>query len=271
MSEFTGVAVFGAAGRMGQALLRVAPGVSGLRIVAAILREDSSRLGEVVSADVGEGLRYTSGLPPEVRAGALLDFSGAGGFDAALSLALARKLAFVSGSTGLAPAQRAALTSASQQIPTLWSANFSLGVAVLARLAAEAARLLRDFDCEIVELHHRHKRDAPSGTALALGRAVAAARGLDFERVARRAREGLSTAGRGTDEIGLAALRGGDIVGEHTLLFAGAGERVELRHLATDRDIFARGALLASRQLAGRAPGRYDFGELLTGGSAGVL
>jgi 4-hydroxy-tetrahydrodipicolinate reductase len=148
----------------------------------------------------------------------------------------------------------------------LWSANFSIGVAVLERLVRDAALALSEWDCEIAEAHHRHKKDAPSGTALALGRAVADARGVDFERVAQRERGATSTHDAST--IGFASVRAGDIVGEHTVLFAGEGERIELTHRATDRTIFARGALRAARWIAGQPAGLYALADVI--GSASV-
>jgi 4-hydroxy-tetrahydrodipicolinate reductase len=137
-------------------------------------------------------------------------------------------------------------------------------VAVLARLVEDAARLLADWDCEIAESHHRAKRDAPSGTALALGRGIAAARGVAFDEVARRARDGSARESREAAEIGFAVTRAGDVVGEHSVLFATAGERVELVHRATDRAIFARGALAAARWLATRPHGRYTLADMLS-------
>ena len=144
----------------------------------------------------------------------------------------------------------------------LWSANFSLGVALLSRLVAEAARALPQWDCEIAETHHSHKQDAPSGTALALGREVAAARGQAFDAVARLSRSDMQ-APRDPGEIGFAVTRAGDIVGEHTVLFATAGERIELSHRATDRTIFARGAVAAARWIASRPAGRYALMDVL--------
>ncbi len=148
----------------------------------------------------------------------------------------------------------------------LWSANFSLGVALLARLVAQAAQALPDWDCEIAEAHHSRKQDAPSGTALALGREVASARGQDFDAVAALSHVG-ANAPRTQDSIGFSVVRAGDIVGEHTVMFATEGERIELVHRATDRDIFARGAVAAARWIAGRAPGKYVLADVLSGKS----
>jgi 4-hydroxy-tetrahydrodipicolinate reductase len=243
MPSLVPIAIHGAAGRMGQAIMHLATRDTGVEIVGAIVKDDSALLGKRVT-DTGD-VRYGIALDASSEPRVLVDFSVAGAFDAALALALARRIAFVSGTTGLSPQQNAALRDAASMIPVLWSANFSIGVAVLDRLVREAARALSDWDCEIAEAHHRHKKDAPSGTALALGRAVADARGVD-----------VST-------IGFASVRAGDIVGEHTVLFAGAGERIELTHRATDRTIFARGALRAAVWIANQAAGVYTLGDVI--------
>ena len=260
------VAVHGASGRMGQAVLGVLAGCADLRAVAALVHAGSASadcpIGAASSAAGFPGL-YVTELAQDLPLAVLIDFSVAAAFDRALALALARGSAFVSGTTGLDPARQVALERASASIPVLWSANFSLGVALLSRLVAEAARALPEWECEIAEAHHSRKLDAPSGTALALGREVAAARGQDFDAVARLSRSGMQ-APRGDGEIGFAVTRAGDIVGEHTVLFAGAGERIELGHRATDRMIFARGAVAAARWIAGRPAGRYALMDVLT-------
>jgi 4-hydroxy-tetrahydrodipicolinate reductase len=171
----------------------------------------------------------------------------------------------VSGTTGLSARQHDALRDAAREIAVLWSANFSLGVAVLTRAAREAARALASWDCEIAEAHHRHKQDAPSGTALALGRAIADARGVAFDAVAERDRS--TTPRTRADSIGFAVTRAGDIVGEHTVTLAGAGERIELTHRATDRAIFARGALVAALWLAAQRPGLHSIDDVLEVGA----
>ena len=264
MSTPIPVVVRGATGRMGQAILRVLAERDDLTLAAALVRAGSAHAGQPVHPLADGGHRYVERLAPDDDARVLIDFSVAGAFDDGLALALERKLAFISGTTGLDEHQRATLERAATSIPVLWSANFSLGVAVLARLVREAAGALPEWDCEIIEAHHVAKRDAPSGTALALGRAVADARGQDFDAVAVPARTG-ETAAHKPGEIGFAAVRAGDIVGEHTVLLATAGERIELAHRATDRAIFARGAVAAARWIAGRAPGRYALDEVVAG------
>ncbi len=231
--------IHGANGRMGQALLRLCAdaGADGAcQVVAAVSRRAPAQ--RVVAGVARLAAGEMSGAPPF---DVLVDFSLPEGFDAALALALARNTAFVSGTTGLSDAQRAALEAAAAQIPVLWASNFSIGVAVLHALARQAAQLLPDWDCDIVEMHHARKQDAPSGTALTLADAVA----------------------RGERRPQVAAIRAGDIVGEHCVQFAGPGERLELVHRAGDRDIFARGALQAAAWLARQPPGHYAIADLL--------
>lgn len=257
------IVVHGASGRMGQAILRLARARSDVRIAAALVGPDSASNGLPIDP-ASPGLGYASSLADAADAAVLIDFSTPDAFDDALAQAQARGVAFVSGTTGLSDAQHAAMADAAQSIPVLWSANFSVGVAVLTRLVAEAAKLLADWDCEIIEAHHRNKKDAPSGTALSLGRAVADARGVDFDQVARVDRAGIAATARNASDIGFAVIRGGDIVGEHSVLFASDGERVELHHAATDRDIFARGALAAAIALSNAVPGYHDFAETIS-------
>jgi 4-hydroxy-tetrahydrodipicolinate reductase len=262
----TRIAVLGAAGRMGRATIAALAGQDDCRLVAAIVRRvDDGRL----ALDAAAGIFGTRAgvvaeqLPDAVEADVLIDFSGAGGFDEALRTCRERGIALVSGSTGLSEGQLAAARAASAAIPVLWSSNFSLGVALLRRLVATAAAALGpEFEAEIMEIHHRDKVDAPSGTALSLGRDIAQARGQDFDAVARFARQG-SAGPRPAGEIGFAVARAADVVGEHTVLFAAAGERLELTHRATHRDLFARGAVQAARWLAGRSPGWYALADVL--------
>ncbi len=221
---------------MGRALVRLcADAPRAGRVVAAVSRTVSQRVVDgVPQFAVGE----RDAVPPFDVA---IDFSVPAAFDGVLALCVRRGAALVSGTTGLAPAQQEALTAACETVPVLWAANYSIGVAVLSGLVERAAASLAGWDCDILEQHHVHKCDAPSGTALALGARAAA----------------------GGAEPRYASVRAGDIVGEHTVQFTAAGERVELVHRATDRDIFARGALAAAARLAGRAPGLYSFAGLL--------
>ncbi|HSX63016.1 MAG TPA: 4-hydroxy-tetrahydrodipicolinate reductase [Tahibacter sp.] len=258
------VALHGASGRMGQAVLRAARQCD-MVISAALVRPGSALidvpLRQILGESVGE-LEFRAALDPDVTVDALVDFSGPHAFDAALALALERRAAFVSGTTGLSPHQLGEMHRASAAIPVLWTSNFSLGVALMRRFARVAARVLPDWDCEIVEMHHRRKADAPSGTALTLGEAVAEGRGLALDEVAAHGRCG-QTGARPPGQIGFHALRGGDVVGEHTVIFASDDERIEFTHRAANREIFARGALLAARWLAAAKPGRYDMDDVL--------
>lgn len=227
------ILVHGATGRMGSALLRLAPEM-GCRVVAAVARRP---VGMEAS-----GVWLPPGRMAEAPAfDVAIDFSLPEAFDAIVALCRARRTPLVSGTTGLATAQREALELAATDVPVLWAANFSLGVAVLADFVERAARMLPAWDCDIVESHHVHKKDAPSGTALALG--------------------GRAEHGGATPRY--ASLRAGDIVGEHMVQFAAAGERVELIHRATNRDVFARGALHVASKLVGRPAGLYAVADLL--------
>jgi 4-hydroxy-tetrahydrodipicolinate reductase len=205
---------------------------------------------------------FSTSLDPDVLCNVLVDFSGSNSFDAALALAVQRRLAFVSGTTGLREEQLAAMQNAARTIPVLWSANFSLGVAMLVRIARRVAATFPDWHCDILEMHHSRKQDAPSGTALVLGQAVAEGHGTKFDEKAVFSRHG-QVGPRKLGEIGFASLRGGDIVGEHTVIFATDSERLELTHRAGSRDIFARGALAAAIWISGREPGIYTFDQVL--------
>ncbi len=246
--------IHGASGRMGRALRGLMCEFPTLRPVAAV-----SRLGPPWSDDLPGSTPGELARSPSAQVA--IDFSLPSAFDAILALCVERGMALVSGTTGLDDAQRAALDAASARIPVLWASNFSPGVAVLEQLVEQAAGLLPDWDAELCEAHHRHKRDAPSGTALTLAAAVARGRGETLSWTAHTRAEGPRSEGG----IGIASLRGGDVVGDHRLSLFGAGERLELAHQATDRSVFARGALLAASRIAGRPPGRYRLLELIRG------
>lgn len=220
---------------MGQALLRLVAGRDDLRVVAAVAPRDAG------AGLLGAPFHPADDLEHVPTFDVAVDFSLPVAFDPLLALCARRGAAFVSGTTGLAAQQRADLLIAAQKIPVLWSANFSLGVAILDELVERAAAALPGWDCDIVEAHHTRKLDAPSGTALALGAA----------------------AQRGSADPRYASLRAGDIVGEHMVQFATAGERIELIHRATNRDIFARGALYAAARIVARPPGSYRLRDLL--------
>ncbi|WP_266168221.1 4-hydroxy-tetrahydrodipicolinate reductase [Dyella subtropica] len=262
MSRPVRLAVNGATGRMGQALLGLLRDDARFELVAAMTAADAPQLGRPIypGEDV---LRFTDDWQATGALDVVIDFSGPAGLAGALEHCQSQGIALVTGTTGLDKVLQEKLASASQRIPLLRAANFSLGVAVLKRVLREAAAALPDWDLDIIEAHHRRKVDAPSGTALALGEAAAAARGTTLNESAVYAREGL-TGPRSTGTIGFAVVRGGDIVGEHEALLMGQGERIELNHRATDRSIFARGAIEAAHWLAGRQPGAYDLDAMLS-------
>ncbi len=235
MTDPLRLVIHGASGRMGQSLLRLAAELPQVQVVAAVQRKVGQRVVEGVPFFAASELH---GVPAFDVA---VDFSLPEAFDAVLALCVERGAGFVSGTTGLSDAQRAALEAASARIPVLWAANFSLGVAVLDELVERAAAALPGWDCDIVESHHARKLDAPSGTALALGAAAA----------------------RGGAQPRYASIRAGDIVGEHLVQFTAAGERLELVHRAGNRDIFARGALHAATRLHGRTAGAWRLRDLL--------
>ncbi|HEU4626496.1 MAG TPA: 4-hydroxy-tetrahydrodipicolinate reductase [Steroidobacteraceae bacterium] len=256
----TRIALIGATGRMGRAIVRAARESTDVRVVAGIASAQSAELGKDVGVLAGiEPLGVS--VSNDLRAGLALcdvaiDFSNAAATAATLSACQAARKPVLIGTTGFSSAVELEVAAAARHIAVLVAANTSVGVTLLIELVRAAAKALpADFDIEISEAHHRMKRDAPSGTALALGRAAAEGRGQDLAAVAAVSRNGESP--RRPGEIGFAVTRGGDIVGDHTVLFAGAGEQLVLGHRATDRTIFARGALRAAAWLTGRSPGRY--------------
>lgn len=261
------VLIIGAAGRMGQALTRAAQERSDVRVAAGVESPGSAHVGRDIGeiAGVGAlGVRIAGDLAGALAdCDAALDFSHPSGTAANLAACVAAGKPLLIGTTGLTSDVHHELERAARHIPLLVSANTSVGVTLLIELARQCARALPlQFDVEILEAHHRHKKDAPSGTALALGQAVAEARGQQLDQVGVRARAG--GAPRQEGEIGFAVTRGGDIVGDHTVLFAGAGEQLVLTHRATDRAVFARGALDALVWLARRPSGRYSMRDLLS-------
>lgn len=265
----TRIAIHGAAGRMGRAVIQAALATQGMKLVAAIDRKDNAELGEDVGSVVGQGnvgvaVGYVidpTAEPFEV----LIDFTQPEATLSALELCRTHKKAVVIGTTGFTPAQRDIIAMAAKDIPICTAANFSIGVNVVLSLLGDAARLLGSrYDVEIVEAHHRHKADAPSGTALAMGEEVALALGRSLKECAVYGREG-QTGARTREAIGFATVRGGDVIGDHTVMFLGEGERVEIAHKATSRLNFAQGALRAAAWLAGRKPGLYSMQDVLGG------
>ncbi len=267
MNDPVRIIIHGAGGRMGRALMRAAlERAAQFEIVAALVRAGSNEDGEPLAKSLGANtpdIDFSAHIDPEIVADAMIDFTSGPGFDSALAVALQRHIAFISGSTGLSEIQLRALDFASKKIPVLWSANFSIGVALLKRLSQLTAKTLGDeFDIEIIESHHRNKIDSPSGTALAIGAAISEIDEMVLDSRRRDGRSGIVGA-RSKREIGFHSIRGGDVVGEHTVLFAGLGERIELVHRAGHRDLFASGALRAAAWLKNQAPGRYTMESLL--------
>ena len=255
----TRVAVLGPSGRMGSRLAALIEPRSDFELSAAIDRADSPIMGQIiagatVTSDLAQGLRECD---------IYIDFTTPAVTRAAAEAAASARVAAVIGTTGLDPDSEAAIDALAKVAPVMVAANFSLGVNLLLALAESAARALGDdFDFEVVEMHHNRKRDAPSGTALALARALANGRDQAFDEVLCTARSG-DVGARPPGEIGVATVRGGDIVGEHTAYLIGPYERIELSHRAGSRDLFAEGALRAAAWLKGRAPGRYDMRDVL--------
>jgi 4-hydroxy-tetrahydrodipicolinate reductase len=240
----TRIGLLGASGRMGRAIAAILQDSTDAQLAGGCARgEDASALGG--GCDV------------------LVDFSAPDALPLNLEVAVAAGKPIVIGTTGLGAGHQAAIDEAAKHIPVLQAANMSLGVNLLAHLVREAAaRLGEDWDVEIVEMHHRHKADAPSGTALMLGAAAAEGRGVALDAVSDRGRDGL-TGPRATGHIGFAALRGGSVAGDHQAIFATEGERLELGHRAESRDIFARGAVRAAIWLKDRPAGRYTMADVL--------
>ncbi|HET9337935.1 MAG TPA: 4-hydroxy-tetrahydrodipicolinate reductase [Casimicrobiaceae bacterium] len=270
MPDPTRIAIAGAGGRMGQALVAAVLGAADLALSAALDVAGAPAIG----ADAGKALGRATGVlvGHDVAAAlanvdVLIDFTRPDGTVAHAAACAEHGVALVAGTTGLSAAQKDELARHARAVPIVHSANMSVGVNVLADLVGRAARSLGGaYDIEIVEMHHRHKVDAPSGTALMLGAAAAQGAGIDLAKNGVYAREGV-TGERPPGTIGFAALRGGDVVGEHTVIFAGEGERVELSHRATSRRMFADGALRAARFAAARGrerrAGLYDMRDVL--------
>ena len=240
----TRIIIAGAKGKMGQALLRVAENFPGLAVAAQIDR-GQELAGVIQDADV------------------IVDFSAHEVTVPFARLCAQHKKAMVIGTTGHSGQERTELLEISTKIPMVWSSNFSTGVNALFWLTGKAAEILGpDYDLEIVEMHHRLKKDAPSGTAKTLAEILVRARRQPLEQVLRHGREGVAGE-RSASEIGMHSVRGGDVVGDHTVIFATAGERLELAHKASSRETFAGGALRAAQWVIGKAPGVYDMQDVL--------
>lgn len=265
--DLPGIVVTGASGRMGQMLIRLILDSGECRLVGALERAGHGWVGR----DIGEAM---GGQPAGVmvsddpvaviaRAQAVIDFTAPAATVAFAELTAQARAVHVIGTTGLDDADLAKLSAAARHAPIIRAGNMSLGVNLLVGLTRKvAAALGTDWDIEVVEAHHRMKVDAPSGTALMLGEAAAEGRGATLADLRTPAREGI-TGAREAGSIGFAAIRGGDVVGEHDVIFAGQGERLILRHVATDRAIFARGAIRAALWGQDKGPGEYDMADVL--------
>jgi 4-hydroxy-tetrahydrodipicolinate reductase len=261
------IAVTGAAGRMGRELIRAVHGKDGCVLAGAVEQEGSLALGQDAGLLAGLGklgvVITDDALELFAKVDAVLDFTVPAASVEFAGLAANARIVHVMGTTGLSPAEDAKIDAAARHATIIRSGNMSLGVNLLAALTRKVAEALdADFDIEILEMHHRHKVDAPSGTALMLGKAAAEGRGVKLDDVAVRVRDG-HTGERRRGDIGFAALRGGSVVGEHTVVFAADGELVELTHRATDRSIFARGAVKAALWGRGKPPGLYTMSDVL--------
>lgn len=262
-----GLIVVGAAGRMGRTLVRVISETGGARLVGAVERAGAPELGQDSGLLAGLGangiLLTDDPLPLFAKADGVLDFTAPAATLAYAELAAQARIVHVIGTTGLSGMDEEKLAAASRHAALIKSGNMSLGVNLLAILVRQAAKALdADFDIEVLEMHHHHKVDAPSGTAYLLGRAAAEGRGIDLDEHSVRSRDG-HTGARKRGDIGFATLRGGSVVGEHSVLFAGEGETIELAHKATDRAIFARGAVKAALWGRGKKPGLYSMADVL--------
>ncbi len=266
MNQPVRVAVIGAAGKMGRAIMRVLHDTPGAVLSASVDRAGAPEIGQTAAAMTGVALAAIickSDLPAPGEADVWIDFSSPAMAVSVARSAAAAGAALVVGTTGLSPDDKRQIEDVARTVPVVLSPNMSVGVNVLLQLVADAARALGpDYDLEMVETHHRMKKDAPSGTALRLAEVLAEATGRDLDKTAVYARKG-NVGARTAAEIGIQTLRGGDVVGDHTVFFFGQGDRIEITHRASSRDTFARGAVRAAVWLRGRKPGLYDMRAVL--------
>lgn len=262
----TGIIIAGAAGRMGRILLRCAQEFDNLRIVAALERPGDPSVGKNAGTLAGldkPGVVISDDFTAAPQADVLIDFSARSSTVEHARIAAGRGIGMIIGTTGLDDKEAAAVRKATKRIPIVWSPNMSLGVNVLLALVSKAAAMLDlRYDVEITEVHHKHKKDAPSGTALKLAEAVATARKQKLSNVAIYGRSG-QTGERPAGQIAIHAVRMGDVIGDHTVCLATDGERIELTHRASSRDAFAVGALRAALWIKGKKPGMYSMNDVL--------
>ena len=260
------VVIAGVSGRMGHALLEGVLADADLQLYGALDRADSPQIGEDAGAQVGKntGVMIISDVAAALKgADVLVDFTRPDASLDYLEACQKAQVKHVIGTTGFTVAQKATIGEAAKEIAIVFAPNMSVGVTLLIDLVEQAAKVLNEgYDIEVVEMHHRHKVDAPSGTALRLGEAAAAGLGQDLKECAIYAREGV-TGEREAGKIGFATLRGGDVVGDHTVVFAGIGERVEITHKASSRATFALGALRAAKFLQHKTKGLFDMRDVL--------
>lgn len=267
MQGSTGIAVMGASGRMGQMLIKLINDSDAAHLVAVTERAGHDwagrDLGDCMGGAATGVMVHNDPIDAIVNAQAVIDFTSPDATVAHAQLTAQARCVHVIGTTGMDDSHHQALTHASRHATIIQAGNMSLGVNLLVQITKQvAAALDEDFDIEVIEAHHHHKVDAPSGTALMLGQAAADGRGIELDVAKDSGRDGI-TGARQRGHIGFSAIRGGDIVGEHDVLFAGQGERITLRHVATDRAIFARGALKAALWGQGKGPGRFDMLDVL--------
>ena len=267
MSDLPGIVITGATGRMGQMLVKTVVQSGKARLVGAIEREGNGAVGQDIGALCGLGplgvLVESDPLPSFARAQAVIDFTAPAATLEFAALAAQARAVHVIGTTGMTEAEIEQLAPAALHAVIIRAGNMSLGVNLLTQLTKKvAAALDEDYDIEVIEAHHNQKVDAPSGTALMLGEAAAEGRGVSLKDVSDSGRDGI-TGARKRGDIGFSAIRGGDIVGEHDVMFAAMGERIILRHIASDRSVFARGALKAALWGQDKSPGQYDMIDVL--------
>ncbi len=253
------IIITGASGRMGQMLLRAVDEAEAVTLVGATERQGSSAVGE----DAADGVVIVDDVTQCVQADVLIDFTAPQACINHAKVVAERGMAMVIGTTGFDASQQAELDEILKHTPTVVAANYSVGINLALNLIQQAAAVLNaDYDAEIYEVHHKHKVDAPSGTALAMGKALAAGRNVELDDVAVYSREGI-TGARKAGDIGFSVARGGNIVGDHKAMFIADEERIEINHFASDRMVFAKGAVRAALWLSQQPAGRYDMQDVL--------
>ncbi len=258
------IAVSGATGRMGKLIIEAVINSDDLKLVAAVTAPGVAEIGTDAGASLGKttGVMITDDVQELAKADVLIDFTRPQATLAYLPFCVKHNVGVVIGTTGFDAQDKVQIAEAAKTVPVVFAPNMSVGVNSVLKLLEIAGAMLSQYDCEIVEMHHKHKVDAPSGTALEMGRRVALGRGVDFDSVAVLSREG-HTGERPDGAIGFAALRGGDVVGDHTVIFAGPGERIEISHKSGSRAGYAQGAVTAARFLKDKSNGLFSMSDVL--------